>query len=123
MPHLTAILLESQLLAPLRQAAGAAGISLDLLLLHSFDDDLRRALKRSDALFGGVLNLDAEVRRLAAAVAECGPPVRLFFHSQVEALQMTRIGDFDAGGAGWREVLPILREAGAPLPDRRGRPD
>ena len=117
MPHLAAILLESQMVDPLRRAAALAGIQLDLFLLHQFDEAaLRRSIKTADAVFGAVLNLDEPVARLTLILQELRPPTAVFFHSQAEALACTRIGDFDASTPAWREVLPVLREAGAPLP-------
>lgn len=117
MPRLTAILLESQMVDPLRKAAAQAGVQLDLFLLHQLDEAaLRRSLAGADAVFGAVLNLDEPVARLTAIMQAVRPATAVFFHSQAEALACTRIGDFDASAPAWREVLPVLREAGAPLP-------
>ncbi|HWI65150.1 MAG TPA: cobaltochelatase subunit CobN, partial [Symbiobacteriaceae bacterium] len=117
MPTLTAILLESQMTGPLRNAAARAGVELDVFLLHDLDEEaLRRSVRRADAVFGGVLNLDGPVQRVAAILAEEQPPLVVIFHSQVEALTLTRIGDFDASGPSWREAVAALRQAGAPLP-------
>lgn len=117
MPRLTAILLESQLVSPLRKAAALAGADLDIFLLHEIDPDrLRESLNRSEAVFGGVLNLDEGVAKIAPVIREAQLKTAVFFHSQVEALQLTRIGDFDAASPTWRAVLAPLREAGAPLP-------
>ncbi len=114
---MTAVILESQMTGPLRKAAEAAGVHLDLFLLHEIDPAaLRRSVQQADAVFGGVLNLDDGVRTLAAVLGEVKPATVVFFHSQVEALQLTRIGDFDASTPAWRAVLGPLRDAGAPLP-------
>lgn len=117
MPRLTAIVLETQMAGPLRKAAAAAGVHLDLFLLHQLDAAaLRRSAEQADAVFGGVLNLDEPVQAVATVLREVSPKTAVFFHSQVEALSLTRIGDFDAASQSWREALVPLREAGAPLP-------
>jgi magnesium chelatase subunit H len=113
----TAILLESQMTGPLRAAAAAAGVDLDLFLLHELQADaLRQSLRRADAVVGGVLNLDEPVAQLVGILREVCPKNAVFFHSQVEALACTRIGNFDGSSPEWRAVLPVLRQAGAPLP-------
>ncbi len=117
MPRLTGILLESQLIGPLRQAADLAGVELDLFLLHELNEQaLRQSVECADAVFGGVLNLDEPVARVAAVLKEVRPRPAVFFHSQVEALACTRIGDFDASTPQWREAVKALKEAGIPLP-------
>lgn len=117
MPALTAIVLESQMTGPLRTAAARAGVELDIFLLHDFDEAaFRQSVRRADAVFGGVLTLDEPVRRVAAVLAEERPPTVAIFHSQAEALALSRIGDFDAATPAWREAVSVLREAGATLP-------
>jgi hypothetical protein len=119
LPRLTAILLESQLIGPLRAAANEAGIALDVFLLHQFDENaLRASVRQADAVFGGVLNVHDPVMRVASILQEERPSTVILFHSQVEALALTRIGDFDASQPTWREAVAALREAGAPLPGR-----
>ena len=117
MPRLTAILLESQLIGPLRAAANEAGIALDVFLLHQLDvNALRASVRQADAVFGGVLNVQDPVMRVVRILQEERPSTVVFFHSQIEALALTRIGDFDASQPTWREAVTALREAGAPLP-------
>jgi magnesium chelatase subunit H len=117
LPRLTAILLESQMTVPLKAAAAAAAVELDIFLLHDMDEAaLRHSVGRADAVFGGVLTLDAPVAMVATVLREVRPPAVVFFHSQVEALALSRIGDFDAAGPAWREAAAALRQAGVPLP-------
>jgi len=116
-PHLTAVLLETHMVGPLRAAAAAGGVDLDVHLIQSLDPAaFRRSLERTDAVFGGVLTLEEGVRRLVAIMTQVRPAISVFFHSQAEALALTRIGNFDAAGPEWRAVLPVLKAAGAPLP-------
>jgi magnesium chelatase subunit H len=116
-PRLTAILLDSQQVGPLRAAAREACVSLDTFLLHDLDEAaLRRAVRQADAVFGGVLHVHEPVMRIAAILQEERPGKVLIFHSQPEALALTRIDDFDASQPHWREAVTALRTAGAPLP-------
>lgn len=115
------------LAAAARRAAAQAGVGVAArgFLLHELADPARRAelagaLATADVLLGGVLNLDAEVRALAELLQARRPPVTAIFHSQLEALLQTHIGDFD--GRTFRQdgtmgrVLGALREKGVPLP-------
>lgn len=129
--RLVYVVLEPPLLAAVAAAADRAQAESGLafathgFLLHDLVQAeswgrFTRALEGADIFLGAVLNLDAEVRRLAEALGPRRPPVTAVFHSQAEALSLNRVGDFDA--LTWREdgsfgrLLRHLRERGAPLP-------
>lgn len=90
-------------------------------LLHVPIEQLRADIAQADVLIGSMLNSDAEVTRLQQLLNEHRPPVTLFFTSQPELTQLTRIGSFDAlktmnDRATLMQLVAKLQAAGAPMP-------
>lgn len=115
------------LAAAATRAAALAEVELTArgYLLHELADPARRAdlaadLATADAFLGAVLTLDAEVQVLTDLLAARRPPVTAIFHSQVEVLLQSRLGDFDGRtfrqGGSMARLLARLREQNIPLP-------